>query len=241
MMKLTTKFIGEIDGNQIVAWRVGINRRGLLHIMDVPDVDTAAIAELIAIRHLLFVDKIFDREINTGIGIALDVSVPVVKKTARGKSSKQHLATLARYFSTNLSGITLGDTKRSDEFLPVPGDHVSETYISKNDETHYDVFHTPAMGDIKLTQHAVEKFTKHLHSGESKNPVVSLIKRLKHEAIELQALPDKVLKHKMRKYGSVDNLETWGHSSSQMHYTVTRDHQSGIGTVVTVFKRHPGL
>ena len=238
MMRLTTNYIGDIDGIHILSWGVGATRRGLIHIADVPDSDASAIAELVAIRYLLFIDNVFDRVIQTGKGIAIDVSIPVVKKAARGKTSKQHLSLLARYFETNLAGVVLGDTRKSDGFLPNPGDDVPETHISKNDVVPYDVIHTTAMGDIRITKHAIEKFTKSLNSEDLKAPLTSMIGRLKHEGISLQALPEKVIKHKLKKYGTVENLETWGHDSSQMHFTVTRDKKTGVGTVVTCFKRH---
>lgn len=240
MMKLTTKYIGDIEGNQVVSWRVGTKRRGIIHISDISDQDVGAVAELVSIRHLLFVEKVFHRDIHSGAGIAIEVSVPVVKKAARKKTSKTTLLKLANFFSTNLQGVTLDNTKSdTDSFLPNPGEDVPSLFISAEDKPQYDVFTTPAMGKLRLNKHAVDQFIERHHSGDSKNPLISLISRLKHEEIKRQPLPDSVLKHKERKYGSVENLEVWGHDTSQLHYTVVRDPTTSIGTVVTVYKRHP--
>ncbi len=240
MMKLTTKTLGEIEGNQVVAWRVGTKRRGLLHISDIGNQDATAAAEIVAIRHLLFADKVFMRDIHSGEGLALEVLTPVVKKVARGKTSKAHLATLARYFTTNLQGVTLGTTSSKDGYLPNLGDEVPSVYISSSESPQYDVFETPAMGKLKLTQHVLDQFIERLHDGEVKKPLISLISRLKHEKIKRLPLPDKVTFHKIKKYGTIDNLEIWGHDTSQMHFTVVRDPRTAIGTVVTTYRRHPG-
>ncbi len=239
MMKLTTKPLGETDGNQVVAWRVGTKRRGLLHIADIEDQDTAATAEIVAIRHLLFTDKVFMRDIHSGEGLALEVSTPVVKKVARGKTSKSHLANLARFFSTNLQGVTLGTTNVNDEHLPSIGDEVSCVYISASESPQYDVFDTPAMGKLRLTQHVLDQYIERLHSGDAKKPLVSMMNRLRHDGIKRLPLPDKVLLHKVKKYGTVENLEVWGHDTSQMHFTVVRDPSTQVGTVVTIYRRHP--
>lgn len=239
MMKLTTRALGEIEGHQVVAWRVGTKRRGLLHISDISSQDATASAEIVAIRHLLFTDKVFMRDIHSGEGLALEVSTPVIKKVARGKTSKAHLSTLARFFTTNLQGVTLGTTSPKDEHLPNIGDEVPCVYLSSSESPQYDVFDTPAMGKLRLTQHVLDQFIERLHSGEAKKPLTSLISRLKHEEIKRLPLPDKVALHKIKKYGTIDNLEIWGHDTSQMHFTVVRDPRTAIGTVVTIYRRHP--
>jgi hypothetical protein len=238
MMILTTRYLGEMDGYQVVAWATGLKKRGLVHVCDLPDYDTAAMAELVAIRHLLFERQVFDRPIVSGTGICLMVSTPVIKKVARGKTSKTHLLHLGRFFNTSLSGVTLQDAKPTDIELPGIEDDVPALVVSAGDNPDYDIIDTPALGKIRITLHVIEQYEKRLASSDLKRPMISLAKRLKHEGLVRQPLPDAVTRHKLRKYGSVDELEIWGHSSSQMHFTVLRDPASGIGTLVTIYRRH---
>lgn len=238
MMILTTRHLGEMDGYQVIAWATGLKKRGLVHVCDAPEYDTAAIAELVAIRHLLFERQVFDRPVVSGSGILLIVSTPVIKKVARGKTSKTHLLQLGCFFSTSLAGVTLQDAKSADIELPGIEDEVPAIVVSACESPDYDIIETPVLGKIRITLHVIEQYEKRLHSGDAKRPMISLSKRLKHEGLVRQPLPDAVIRHKLSKYGSVDDLEIWGHSSSQMHFTVLRDSATGIGTLVTIYRRH---
>jgi len=62
---------------------------------------------------------------------------------------------------------------------------------------------------------------------------------LKHPNLKWQPLLDRTIRHKLRKYGTVENPEVWGHDTSQFHYVVLRDPNTNVGTLLTVYKRHP--
>ncbi|MCG7952654.1 MAG: hypothetical protein N0E56_15760 [Candidatus Thiodiazotropha endolucinida] len=239
MMKLTTRSVGVVEDEYAVIWRSGTKRKGILYIDGIEGDDPLVAAELVAIRHLLFTKKIFNRDIISGTGIEIQCSSPLIKKLYRGKSTKKHLQNLSHFMQTSLQGVTLSTTEENDEFLPAVGDDVLVEYISAGDKPQYDVVKTQALGDLRLTKHAIEQYEERHHSGEAKNPLISLVGRLKHPDLKRQSLPDKAARHKLRKYGTIENLEIWGHDTSQMHYVVVRDPNSGIGTLVTIFKRHP--
>lgn len=240
MMKLTTQALGLVDDRIAVSWRVGTQRKGIICVEGLNVVhDKPAAAELVAMRHLLFTNKVFYRDIFTGTGIALEFSSPVIKKLYRGKTTKKHLEQYSHFLRTNLSGASLSLTKDTDEFIPNIGDKVLVEYIDASEKPQYDVIVTPALGNIRLTRHSIEQYKGRLHSGEAKSPHVSLIGRLKHPDLKRQPLPDRTIRHKLKKYGTVENLEVWGHDTSQLHYVVVRDPNSNVGALVTVYKRHP--
>ncbi|MFC1335435.1 MAG: hypothetical protein G8D89_17865 [gamma proteobacterium symbiont of Clathrolucina costata] len=240
MMKLTTRSLGPVDDGMAVSWRVGTQRRGIICVEGLDlEHDKQAAAELVVMRHLLFTNKVFNRDIITGTGIAIEFSSPVIKKLYRGKTTKKHLEQYSHFLKTNLSGVSLSLTKDSDEFLPEIGDKVLVEYIDAGEKPQYDVIATPALGEVRLTKHSIDQYEDRLHSGEAKNPLVSLVGRLKHPDLKRQPLPDRTIRHKLRKYGTVENLEVWGHDTSQLHYVVVRDPNTNVGTLVTVYKRHP--
>jgi len=239
MMKLTTRSLGLIEGEYAVAWHVGTQRNGILYVEGLSTKDPQAAAELVAIRHLLFTHNVFKRDIISGTGIAIEFSSPLIKKVYRRKTTKKHLMPFAHFMQTNLQGVSMKITPTKDEYLPAVGDDVVVEYICANNTPLYDVLTFPSLGQIRLTTHAVSQYEERLHSGEAKKPLASLIGRLKHPELKKQPLPDREVKHKLRKYGRVDNLEIWRHDTSQMHYVIIRDHSSDIGTLVTIYKRHP--
>lgn len=240
MMKLTTESLGAVEDGMAVSWRVGTQRTGIVCVQGIElEHDKRAAAELIAIRHLLFTNKVFNREIITGSGVAIEFSSPVIKKLYRGKTTKRHLEQYSHFLKTNLSGVSLSITKVDDEFLPKIGDDVLFEYIDAGKKPQYDVINTPTLGKIRLTKHSIDQYEDRLHSGEAKNPLVSLVGRLMHPDLKRQPLPDRAIQHKLKKYGTVDNLEVWGHDTSQLHYIVVRDPDTHVGTLVTVYVRHP--
>jgi hypothetical protein len=243
MMKLTTKSLGITDAepdNMAVAWRVGINRRGIVIVTGISiQSDRAVAAELIAIRYLLFSKNVFNNEIITGKGIAIDVSSPLIKKLYRNKTTKRHLNPYAHFLKTNLTDALLTISKADDEHLPALTDNVPVEHINATDQPLYDVISTPAIGDVRITKHSIDQYTERQHSGEAKSFIASLVKRLKHPNLQQQKIPDRVTQHKLKRYGDIEQLEVWGHDSSQMHFVVVRDPHSKIGSLVTVYRRHP--
>jgi len=239
MMKLSTKFIGPISTGLAVAWRTGTKNKGIISVQGILfDSDVGAAAELIVIRHLLFSKNVLNRDIINGSGIALEISSPIVKNLYRRKTTRKHLKPFMHFLQTTLTGVTINISSEIDTLLPVMSDNLTLEYINSADTPSYDVIRTISIGDIRITKHAIEQYEERTHSGDLSKPLASLVRRLKHPDLSLQRLPDHTIKHKLRKYGSIDNLEVWGHDTSQMHYVIVRDCKN-IGTLVTVYKRHP--
>lgn len=236
MMTLSTKYVKDAD-DHFVAWRTGIKRCGLIHVLHVAGEDARAIAELVAIRYLLLEKEVFSRKLLSGTGIKLEVSTELIRKLSKGTSSKRHLLDFAKFLHTRLDGVTV-ESLRDESFASFSLDLASAEVIDANVDDRSDVFITPAMGDIRVTKHAISQYKERLHSGDPNNPVLSLMTRLRHPELKKQTIPDRVALHKLKKYGDLKNTEIWGHDNSQMHYVVIRDPASTIGTVVTVYRRH---
>lgn len=240
MMKLTTNFVSEINSQQVVAWRVGTKRRGFVCVDNLTGSDANIAAELIAIRYLLFKRRIFNREPVTGKGYELHVSSSLIRNIVKGKSSTKHLAAHCYFLKTIMEGVSIKITDASDEFLPgIDDKDVLVEHIDSTEKIEFGIIDTPVMGRIKLTKHAIDQYDDRHHCGDLNKPVQSLIRRIKHESIQKKQLPENVVKHKLSKYGTVENLEVWSHESSQMHFVVVRDSVTEIGTLVTIYKRHP--
>lgn len=242
MMRLITRYLGETDGQHAVAWRVGTARSGIVCVTDISGEDSGPQAEMAAMKHLLFVKEIFNRKLLSGKGVALSFSCPVIRKAAKKKTSKTHLIPLAHFIGATLSEAELENTEK-DCLLPtleaLEDEETPVETISALASPAYDVIETPAIGLVRLKQHAIDQFKERNHSGELTSPKLSLITRLQNPNIQRQSLSDKVMKHKMKKYGDISCLEVWGHDSSQLHYLILRDPKTGIGTLVTVYHRHP--
>ena len=94
---------------------------------------------------------------------------------------------------------------------------------------------TPAMGKVKITKHAVEQYLSRLSSGKPKSPWLSLVKRLQHPKLCRSRLTDKVRQHKVRKYGTADNIEEWRHPDDEFRFLVLKN--GDTRTLVTSYPR----
>lgn len=238
MMTLSTVAFVNESGEHLVSWRTGIKNFGTVKVVNVGAEDSKVVAELLAIRYLLLEREVFKRKLYAGTGIKVEVSSPVIRKLLLGTSKKSHLFVHAKFLHSRLSGITI-DT-RSGPGLDSPMAEMStlET-IDALEADASDVFETPAMGAIRLTKHAIDQYQERLHSGDPQNAAASLVGRLSHPDLKKQPVPANVKDHKYRKYGDIDQTEVWGHLNSQMHYVVVREASTRVGTVVTVYRRHP--
>ena len=236
-MTLTTITEKLNDRATRVFWRVGTKRNGILYVaIDFDNEDADLIAELCAIKHLLFEQKVMSREPVCGTGYQLVVSKDAIKQLAQGKSSKKHALKFAAFLQNRMAGVQI-DVSQSHEYManldettPVELNAERKKYAST-----YDAIDTPTMGTVFVTAHAVKQYKRRLSTGDPKKPWVSLVNRLKHPELKLRTIPDNVLRHKAKKYGTSDNVEAWGHPTSKFTYLFLNNH--GERTLVTVFER----
>lgn len=236
MMILTTLSEKVSDTQARVFWRVGTKKRGILDVtLDFAHEESALLGELVAMQHLLFDRKVFDREPGSGSGYKLVVSKGAIRKLALAKSSKKFAVKFAGFLTNRMKGVSI-EVSQDYEFMPTAEDCEPEELGGERSiyAKTFDEVDTPAMGRILVTQHAVEQYQERITSGSPTKPWASLVGRLKNPELRIVRLDPKVVKHKLRKYGRVD--EFWGHPTSSFRYVVRRE-DNGDGVLVTVFER----
>lgn len=245
MMKLTTKCIGVTeDGGYIVAWMVGLQKKGIIVVRNLQPVELVECqAELSVICFLVFGLNVFKREFVTGNGLHIGVSKVEILKLFTSQLAESELYRYGRFLFVTLTGVRvfcIGDDL-CESFPTVTNMPESDWLeIDPTNLPRYDLIKAPALGQVRLTKHVIDSYKERNHSGSAKNPVASLVGRLRHPNLKRQVIPPGVLQHKLFKYkAETSDLEMWGHSTSQMHFVIVRDRESSIGTVVTVFRRHP--
>lgn len=234
------------EKSAFVFWRVGVTKFGTVEVsFKEPMADLELAAELVAIHHLFFKQKVFNIIPASGKSFELNITKGAIKKLALGKSDKKHLHRYSKFLteSGRLSGININV---KDSITPNPEDNAEVVSVySKVDIEHRDfriqeIVDTPAIGELVITEHAVERYIQYHRSGEIKSPWVSLINRLMNVDLKQINLSDKVSQHKKRKYGADNEVYIWGHDYSAHRYVVVKDHKTGQLVLTTVFKRESG-
>tara|TARA_R110001583_G_scaffold7080_2_gene35222 strand:+ start:390 stop:1109 length:720 start_codon:yes stop_codon:yes gene_type:complete len=236
MMMLSTYSVLTENQSASVFWRIGLTRGGCVQLTldDGVESDKELIAEILAIKYLLYQKRVFDHQIGTGKGFQLNVSKGAIKKCALGKSGKQHVLTHAKY----LAGVPEMNIQVSkDDFRNVLEDPQVDVISAEDIIEETRVVETPCLGDVVVLRHAVDRYAQRITDGEPKNPWASLVKRLMHPALQRLTIPENVLTHKERKYGSTKNLELWGHSNSALKLLLINEPEKSRKLLITVFQR----
>ena len=240
MMLLSTRTVLAEDGSCLVYWWTGLKKKGVLSVQFkdyIKDVKLAV--ELVAIRHLIYFRQVFNRNPITGAGIYLCVTgddlVDVLSKGIPPKHLYPYAAFLGRLY---------GSKVRTPDETDLPFDRNDPDfgeveYVYPTDEYRQCkvMLQTPALGRIGLTQHAVDAYLERVSSGKPRCPWSSLARRLSHPELRLVPMPERIRRHKLFKFGSMDEVETWGHETSKFLYLLIRDGEQK--TVVTCFERRP--
>ena len=234
-MELVTLVEPVSDSYFNVFWRVGINRKGIVEVKVPQDVeDKDVIAELSAIKHLLFGEKVFNRDVVSGHGYTLIVSKGAIKKLAQNRSNKEHLKKYAAYFVHRLVGVEVV-VSRNSEFMAKETDQgVTIDQITASPATH-DLVKTPAIGDIFVTKHAIDRFLERTMHGKPKSPWNSVVKTVTNPDLVKIDLPRKVVAHKLKKYGPGVEFEIWKHPDNTTELLIIEE--EGKKVLVSVYDR----
>lgn len=228
-----------------VFWRTGTSTAGIIDVelpFDSPDAEL--IAELCAMRYLVFERMVFDRKPMRGKGYRFVVSTGAIRKLVLGKSSKKQLQPYARFLAETMEGceiIVKKDISRADpadvaiqidQIYADPKDFMSPVEVTIN---------APSMGIVHITKHALDRYQQcgNIGGDPIKNPLNSLTKRLLNEEIIQVTMPRLVAEHKVRKYGANNISECWARPGSTLHFQVSNC--SGTRTLVTIFRRNAFL
>ncbi|WP_317387825.1 hypothetical protein [Vibrio diabolicus] len=237
MMTLTTVSERLSSTQSRIFWRVGTQRKGILDVtLDFENDDSALLCELCAIRHLLIESQVFGRAPGTGKGYKLVVSKGAIKKLARGRSDKKYAQKFAAFLQSRLAGVQI-EVSTKTEYMAVIEAEAPEHLLAER--KHYagtfDAIETPAMGTVLVTAHAVSRYSERISSGKPKAPWLSLVKRLQNPELRIYPLLERERRRKAKKYGTADNVEEWGHPSSEFHFLILND--QGTRTLVTAYER----
>jgi len=239
MMILTTVAKPYDEKVSRVFWRVSLTRNGIVDVEKTGGdnaADELIIAELCAIQHLLFEKMVLDREPAGGEGYKLVVSKGAIKKLINGKSAKSHLQAYSSFLYNRMNNCSLVVEHKMDlmadehNTVPVIINQCSSKYTG-----YFNSVSTPALGEVYITAHAVKQYAERITGGTPKKPWSSLVGRLNNPGLIQVALPNNVMKHKLKKYGDVDNIENWTHTTSLFNYLVINN--NGKRTLVTVYIR----
>lgn len=246
MMRLGTLPVFMEEGLVRVYWSTGLVKNGCVDVNTASySKDVEVLAELIAIRHLLFHVQVFDRKPLWGSGIELTVASEEILHLFDRTSRKAHLYPYFRYVPACLEQIKIclkcpfvdEDCFRLHAKSTVHTvDGSLEAYKNPN-----EVWHT-AFGDLFLTKHAVEQFFTRSEAGlggSPKNPRAALLRLLgpKSSRFVRVELPVMVEVHKSIKYGTSYISEFWADPDTGMHLTIVKPVSGGPSTLVTVFFR----
>lgn len=246
MMQLTTVSKKKSDSIALVYWRVGINRKGVVEVrLDAGSTDVELIAELAAIRHLLMDCRVLNVRPNSGIGIRLCVSRGAIRKLTKGTSAKKYASRFASLLKGRLQGVDIQVSHSMKYMIHEDDENYAESFSHLDVNTTeymtpHEVIETPAMGQVAITKHALERYSQRMgiiDNGQIvKRPWASLARRLRNPELLKQNLDANVLAHKYRKYGSDSKVEIWKHPTDRLHFTVVVSPENQR-VLVTVFER----
>ncbi len=240
MMKLTTKHLVSTEHSHTFAWKIGLRKRGIVHIVNLGfETDSRAAAEAIAIGYLLRVKQVFAREMPYGKGVELHISTRRLYEIARTRQTTFTPAHDAvSFLSTNFGCAAINTTMTNFDNMPALGDDdIIEETIDGGFPWQFDTFECPALGRVRLTRHAIERYRQYHTEGPLHHPTMSLVQRLQNPNLERQPLTKDVLRHKEKAYAEdvVAATEMWGNATSDVHFLVAREPK--VATVVTLFKK----
>lgn len=246
MMQLTTVSKKQSGNTALVYWRVGINRKGVINVcLDASSTDVELIAELAAIRHLIMDCCVLGRTPTSGLGIRLCVSKGAIKKLTKGTSDKGYASRFAAFLTSRLLGVEIQVSHSMKYMIDEDDEGYAESFshldVSTTEYmTPHEVIETPAMGQVAITKHALERYSQRLGGIDNgkivKRPWASLARRLRNPELLQQSLDANVLTHKYRKYGNDSKVEIWKHPTDLLHFTVVVSPEKQR-TLVTVFER----
>jgi len=216
-----------------VYWRTGLKCRNALDV-ELPPVceDAESAAEIVAIRHLLGARKVFGPNAK-GNGVQITCSKGAVKKIVRGSSTKAGLfeygyPLLTRYADADYS------VSKDSKWIREPCE--AERIDAAAQACGIEALETLAFGPVGITVHAMRRYLERGVDGLSMSAGWRSLARRLDSGLEPVRLPEKVARHKLRKYGQA-RTEVWKHPTDPLHYLFSLER--GRRKLLTVFLALP--
>lgn len=195
-----------------VFWRNGSKKQGVLLISVEAQVNDREIAaELSALQWLLGHRSVFGVT-QTGKGLQLTVSSGAIKKMVMAINrtgalkpsdiSKQHLFPYARFLGHRFVGMDIEVSKDDSWIMPRSQNDIEELTIT---EALPEVINIPAIGQVEITNHAIEQYSARLASADASD-LWRLLSQMVNGKLRRPNLGSEYEKFKALKYGEAGEL-----------------------------------
>lgn len=214
----------------ICYWSSGAKNGAIRVTLYRSDISDPAVIELAALHYLL-VDQGAMGTDRSGKNLHINTSCGAIKKIQKGRSSKKYLIEFSGFLRTRFVDAVIKTTKNSsiiEDAEPV------EVYVS---EPLVDTFQSPYVGPVKLTYHALEAFYERGGYSKLDNAWRAMKKNLESLYIKQVSLPEKVRRHKEKKYGDTRAAETWFCPQTGWYFTIVQHPGDLQKTLVTSYLR----
>lgn len=238
MNYLGVKAIQTSDTTAKVLWYTSRTRRGAMEVnipFPVKKNDVEVLAELAVIRNLTIEDCLMPNPVLTGKGICLVVTKGAIRKILNEKTENPTFLRYGAYLHGRLRGCEV-DVEKKNTYLPPENTEVTKR-ISLANEPHETIM-SPSMGEIKVTDHAFKRFLERVYEGAPEKAFNSLTLRLSHPELVQVPIPDRALRHKIRKYGEENVAVLYKHPTDVVHFVVVNRPGAKDRALVTVFCRN---
>lgn len=244
MMLLNTVPVPSEMDTITVYWSTGYRNNGAVEVkIPVEREDRIIIAELIAIRHLIFTQEVFGQKPTSGNGYELRVSSGAIRKLMMRRSTKEHLLEFALFLSGPLEGVTITVCKHNltDKLFGSLETHKLDTVNIANFENQLpqEKWNT-SIGQLYISKHAVQQYEIRLNEQNKdpvSNPMNSLLRALNQGPFIPVELAEDVANRKKKKYGDNHDVETWKNPYTGLNLTVSKNTPDGTGLLLTCFYR----
>lgn len=223
-----------------VYWMTGKNRRKAIDVsLSLTCQDSLAIAEAVAVRYLLSEINVFNIN-RTGTNLKLVFSKGAIKKMARniankkGAPCKHDLYEYGYPIFTRYAEAEI-EVSKDKSWFPSQEEMGDIPIVNGEKLKGIEKIETESLGIIAITRHAMERYGEHCSTIDMNTTWKNINRRFKSGKIEQIQLPQKVIGHKLKKYGEAP--EIWKHPDNPLHYVFCNrpDHK----LLVTVFNKDP--
>jgi len=217
-----------------VFWRTGLHRRQAVDIkLNLDCSDKQAAAELIAIRFLLGDAHAFSKN-RVGKNLRIVVSKGAIKKLSRQATQKKNLYDYGYPIFTRYAGAEIVVSKDSSWF-PTADELNEVPVVSGEDYNGMEKIESEQLGQVAITRHALERYAQHCDTINIDTTWKNLCRRLINTKMERLKLPERVILHKLKRYGQ--EPEVWMNPENPLHYVFCNNSDHKI--LVTVFNKDP--
>ncbi len=209
MMVLRTGILYQTLDSVSVAWSTGLKKNGIVNVhFQTPQAGNDLLAEFVAIRHLLFRSKVFDRLPITGEGYRFELSsIKPYLIVTRGRKTK-NIVPFVRFLWSDMMGAKFDINLDTKWHNLVSRGSAIDIEFDKHNDAGLITFSTPSFGEIQVSPHAVQRYTER-SADFMKAPRRSLMHFILKPGFKRTEMPESVKKHKLFRYGPHDLVETW--------------------------------